>query len=52
MAISKRLIQRSEETPLGEGLDLEIDEVAAYYLHPHFEQGLEGFKARTPPSYS
>ncbi|MEO7371429.1 MAG: enoyl-CoA hydratase/isomerase family protein [Ilumatobacteraceae bacterium] len=52
MAISKRLIQRSEEIPLGEGLDREITEVAAYYLHPHFEQGLAGFKARTPPSYS
>ena len=52
MAISKRLIQRSEEVSLREGLDLEIDEVAAYYLHPHFEQGLAGFKARQPPSYS
>ena len=52
MAISKRLLQRGEEVSLRDGLDLEIDEVATYYLHPHFEQGLAGFKSRRPPSYS
>jgi enoyl-CoA hydratase/carnithine racemase len=52
LRISKRLIQRGEEMSLTDALDLEIEEVAAYYLHPHFEKGLAGFKARTPPSYS
>jgi 2-(1,2-epoxy-1,2-dihydrophenyl)acetyl-CoA isomerase len=52
LRISKRLIQRGEEMALTEALDLEIEAVAAYYLHPHFEKGLAGFKARTPPSYS
>ena len=52
LSISKRLIQRGEEMSLREALDLEIEEVAAYYLHPHFEKGLAGFKARTPPLYS
>jgi enoyl-CoA hydratase/carnithine racemase len=52
MSISKRLIQRSEELDLGAGLDLEIDMVADYYLHPHFEQGLAGFKVRKPPNYA
>jgi enoyl-CoA hydratase/carnithine racemase len=52
LRISKRLIQRGEEMSLTDALDLEIEEVAAYYLHPHFEKGLAGFKSRTPPLYS
>jgi enoyl-CoA hydratase/carnithine racemase len=51
LAKTKALARLADETALAAGLQAEIDEVAAYYPHPDFAEGLRAFKSRTPPRF-
>lgn len=51
MARTKALVRHSQELPLEQGLDLEIETVMSYYAHPAFEAAMTGFKTRTAKDF-
>lgn len=46
MARTKALVRHSQEVPLEQGLDLEIEAVMSYYAQPEFHTAIEAFKNR------
>jgi enoyl-CoA hydratase/carnithine racemase len=51
LARTKALVRHSQEVPLEQGLDLEIETVMSYYAQPEFEAAMTGFKTRTPRDF-
>lgn len=51
LARTKALVRHSQEVPLEQGLDLEIETVMSYYAQPEFTVAIEGFKSRTRPDF-